>query len=592
MRNEATIQDEIKRALAQLLQAAPTRLKIRLISAEPLEQNLKDQLVASLRHLEFPDGLGLNWEVDPGLLQGYILWLNDICIDHSLKNSLAKLADDLHSKKFQAADAKNYSEPEVTEAGTVVSTADGIALAEGLTGCVNGELIVFGEDRVGVAMNLERSAVGIMLLCPNESVRAGDRCARTGTIMSVPAGPELAGRVVNPLGEALDGRPLRAAQMKRYPLETPAPPIVERAPVKTPLYTGITAIDAMVPIGRGQRELIIGDRQTGKTTLAVDTIINQKGQGVDCIYVAIGQKISTVAGIVATLEKTGALGYTTVVVAGAADPPGLQYLAPYAGCAIAEERMAAGRDVLIVYDDLTRHAQAYRAISLLLRRPPGREAFPGDVFYIHARLLERAAQLNPERGGGSITALPIVETQAGDISAYVPTNVISITDGQIYLETDLFFAGQRPAINVGLSVSRVGGDAQTKAMRKIAGPLRVNLAQYREKQSFAQFGSDVDAETLAQLERGRRLYELLKQGPEEARTPSDSVALLLLANDNTFKDEPVSDLRQTATAFLGYLRSSHKDLYARLGGDQPPAGPDDEALKEAWSSFKQTDMPV
>src|SRR5213078_1013823 len=400
---------------------------------------------------------------------------------------------------------------DVAEVGTVTSVGDGIARVYGLEKVMAGELVQFPHDIAGLALNLEEDNVGVVLLGEASAIKEGDEVKRTGKIMSVPVGPAMVGRVVNALGIPIDGKgPINTTEF--IPIERLAPGVVDRKPVKEPLQTGLKAIDAMIPIGRGQRELIIGDRQTGKTAIAVDTIINQKGKGVICIYVAIGQKKSTVAQVVKTLEEHGAMEHTIVVSASASEPAPLQYLAPYAGCAMGEYFRDNKQHALAIYDDLSKHAQAYREISLLLRRPPGREAYPGDVFYLHSRLLERAAKMSDELGGGSLTALPVIETQAGDVSAYIPTNVISITDGQIYLETDLFHSGVRPAVNVGISVSRVGGSAQIRAMRAVAGTLRIDLAQYRELAAFAQFGSDLDKTTQAQLNRGRRLVEILKQG--------------------------------------------------------------------------------
>ncbi len=400
---------------------------------------------------------------------------------------------------------------DVTEEGTVLSVGDGIARVYGLENCMSGELLELPHGVFGLALNLEEESVGAVLLGEFVKIKEGDTVRRTGRIMSVPVGDALVGRVVNPLGQPQDGRGAIATDATGS-LERIAPGVVDRQPVKEPLQTGIKAIDAMIPIGRGQRELIIGDRQTGKTAIAIDTILNQKSSGVVCIYVAVGQKRSTVAQVVKTLQDAGAMAYSIVVSASASEPATLQYIAPYAGCAMGEYFRDRGRHALVIYDDLSKHAAAYREISLLLRRPPGREAFPGDVFYLHSRLLERAAKLNDELGGGSLTALPIIETQAGDVSAYIPTNVISITDGQIYLENDLFYSGIRPAVNVGISVSRVGGNAQIKAMKQVAGTLRLDMAQYREMAAFAQFGSDLDKATQALLARGQRLTELLKQG--------------------------------------------------------------------------------
>jgi len=426
-------------------------------------------------------------------------------------------------------------EIDVAEVGTIVSVGDGIARIHGLERCMAGELVELPHGVLGLALNLEEGSVRAVLLGETPLIKEGDEVRRTGRIMQVPVGKELVGRVVNPLGQPEDGKgPIETGQFGT--IERLAPGVIERTPVKEPLQTGLKAIDAMIPIGRGQRELIIGDRQTGKTAIAVDTIINQKGTGVICIYVAIGQKKSTIAQVVKTLEEFGAMEHTIVVSASASEPPPMQYLAPYAGCAMGEYFRDRKGHALCIYDDLSKHAAAYREISLLLRRPPGREAFPGDVFYLHSRLLERAAKLNDDLGGGSLTALPVIETQAGDISTYIPTNVISITDGQIYLETDLFYAGVRPAVNVGLSVSRVGGNAQIKAMKSVAGTLRLDLAQYRELAAFAQFGSDLDKATQAQLARGARLVEILKQ-PQYQPVPVEKQVALIFAGTNKYLDD-------------------------------------------------------
>src|SRR3979490_96927 len=424
---------------------------------------------------------------------------------------MAKINADEISKILREQ-IENYEQTvSVDEVGSVISVGDGIARVHGLEKVMAGEMLAFPQDVCGIALNLEEEEVGVVLLGESSELKEGDVVKRTNTIMSVPVGEAMIGRVVNPIGEPLDGKgPIEAKQ--RNPLERIAPGVLDRQPVREPLQTGIKAIDAMIPIGRGQRELIIGDRQTGKTAVILDTIINQKGGDVICIYCAIGQKRSTIAQVVKTLTDAGAMDYTIVVTSSAAEPASLQYIAPYAACAMGEYFRDTKRHAITFYDDLSKHAQAYREISLLLRRPPGREAFPGDVFYLHSRLLERAAKLNDKLGGGSLTSLPIIETQAGDVSAYIPTNVISITDGQIFLETDLFYAGQRPAINVGISVSRVGGNAQIKAMKKIAGTMRLELAQYRELAAFSQFGSDLDKATQEALARGARLVEILKQG--------------------------------------------------------------------------------
>ena len=537
---------------------------IRIVSSVPVDEKKAKTIAARFADRVGINDYETRLETDPALIGGMVIYAGGFRYDYSIRGQLARIADRLKSHKSiipdnekdqdeinalirenlddaladfgetplapdgedifltgaagtadeDQASAKlvmdrlretleSYStESTVDEIGQVLSYSDGVAMVRGLQNCRNNELIMFSGQTYGIAMNLEEDRVGIVMLQQDESIREGMVCKRTGSTVHVPVGKELLGRVVDPLGNAIDGLGPIVTE-KHWPIEYPAASIIDRQPVDQPLQTGITAIDAMTPIGRGQRELIIGDRQTGKTALAIDTILNQNGKNVSCIYVAIGQKMSTIASVVAILESKGAMDYTTVVVASASSTASLQYIAPYAGCAMAEALMYQNHaDVLIIYDDLTKHAQAYRAISLLLRRPPGREAFPGDIFYVHARLLERSARLCQRLGGGSMTALPIVETQSGDISAYIPTNVISITDGQIYLESELFFSGQRPAINVGLSVSRVGGAAQTKAMKKVAGPLRINLAQYRSLEAFSQFSSELDEDTRRQLKTG------------------------------------------------------------------------------------------
>src|SRR5438093_4092099 len=448
---------------------------------------------------------------------------------------------------------------DVAEVGTVVSVGDGIARVYGLDRVMAGELVQFPHDIVGLALNLEEDNVGVVLLGEAAAIKEGDEVRRTGKIMSVPVGPAMVGRVVNPLGVPIDGKgPIQASEY--YGIERIAPGVVDRKPVKEPLQTGLKAIDAMIPIGRGQRELIIGDRQTGKTAIAVDTIINQKGQNVICIYVAIGQKRSTVARVIQILEEFGAMAYSIVVSATASDPASLQYLAPYAGVSMGEYFRDSARHALIIYDDLSKHATAYRQLSLLLRRPPGREAYPGDVFYLHSRLLERAAKFSKEKGGGSLTALPIIETQAGDVSAYISTNVISITDGQIYLGSDLFYSGIRPAINVGLSVSRVGGSAQIKTMKQVAGTLRLDLAQYREMAAFAQFGSELDKATQMQLARGVRMVELLKQGQYKPMPVADQVLSIYAGVNGYLDDVPVDKVQQFETDLLHYVQLHHSEL--------------------------------
>jgi F-type H+/Na+-transporting ATPase subunit alpha len=478
---------------------------------------------------------------------------------------------------------------DVSEVGTVVSVGDGIARVHGLERVMAGELLTFPHDVMGLALNLEESQVGVVLLGEYTEIREGDQVKRTGRIMEVPVGEALIGRVVNTLAQPVDGRGPVVTD-KTIPVERIAPGVVDRQPVKEPLQTGIKAIDSMIPIGRGQRELIIGDRQTGKTAVALDTIINQKGQNVICVYVAIGQKRSTVAQVVKTLQEYGAMDYTIVVSASASEPAPMQYLAPYCGCAIGEYFRDTGRHALLIYDDLSKHAAAYREISLLLRRPPGREAYPGDVFYLHSRLLERAAKMSDKLGGGSLTALPIIETQAGDVSAYIPTNVISITDGQIFLESDLFNSGIRPAVNVGISVSRVGGNAQIRAMRQVAGSLRLDLAQFRELAAFAQFGSDLDKVTQAQLSRGQRLTEILKQD-QYVPLPVEKQVVMIYAGTNGFLDDlEVSECRPFEQSLLRFLDTSQAALLAKI---REKKALDDEiksqlgdALKEAKAKFK------
>lgn len=451
------------------------------------------------------------------------------------------------------------TEIQTEKVGTVTEIGDGVAKLSGLSEVMASEMLEFGHGVLGVALNLEEGSVGAMILGNYENIKEGDQARSTGKILSVPAGEKMIGRVLNPLGQAIDGKGEIEAG-KFYPVEKIAPGVITRKSVGVPVQTGVKAIDAMIPVGRGQRELIIGDRQTGKTAIAIDTIINQKGQNLICIYVAIGQKESKIARIVAELEKNGALDHTIVISAGASDPSALAFIAPYAGCAIGEYFMDQGKDVLIVFDDLSKHAWAYRQISLILKRPPGREAYPGDIFYLHSRLLERAARLNENYGGGSMTALPIIETQAGDVSAYIPTNVISITDGQIYLESDLFYKGIRPAINAGLSVSRVGSAAQTKAMKKVSGKLRLDLAQFRELEAFAQFGSDLDESTRKQIERGKRTIEILKQD-QYAPMAMENQAVIIYALINGHLDEvPVEKVKTWENDFHKYMGSGAKDV--------------------------------
>ena len=481
--------------------------------------------------------------------------------------------------------------PSQIDVGEVIEIGDGIALASGLTNVMAGELVEFTKNGVlGIALNLTDENVGIIIMGEYQTIEEGDLVRSTGRIASVPVGDALVGRVVNAVGQPIDGKgPIDTDKFRN--VERIAPGVIKRQPVNVPVQTGITAIDALIPIGRGQRELIIGDRQTGKTAIALDTIINQKGKDLICIYVAIGQKQSSVAQVVGTLEKYGAMEHTIVVSAAASDPAALQYLAPFAGTAMGEEIMESGRDALIVYDDLSKHAQAYRQVSLLLRRPPGREAYPGDVFYLHSRLLERSARLSDEYGGGSLTALPVIETQAGDVSAYIPTNVISITDGQIFLESDLFYAGVRPALNVGISVSRVGGSAQTKAMKKVAGRLKLELSQYRELAAFAQFGSDLDASTQRQLDRGRRQTELLKQ-PQYQPVPLDKqVMSLWAAGAGKIDQVPVQYVKQWEAAMHAYMDANHPEIGQSIMRSKDLAPEVIDSLSVAIDDFNGTWAP-
>ncbi|MDR2133494.1 MAG: F0F1 ATP synthase subunit alpha [Treponema sp.] len=472
------------------------------------------------------------------------------------------------------------------DTGFVVQVGDSVASVYGLDKAIFGELVEFASGASGIVLNLEEDGVGIVLLSGESLVKDGEEVKGTGRVVSVPSGVSLMGRVVNPLGQAVDGRgPVTAEEY--LPVESPAAPVIDRGSVDTPLQTGSLSVDSMIPIGRGQRELIIGDRQTGKTAIAIDAIINQKGKDVYCVYCAIGQKASSVAAIIRNLEKAGAMDYTFVVLASASDSAALQYLAPYSAVAMAEHFMRQGRDVLVIYDDLSKHAVAYRTISLLLRRPPGREAFPGDVFYLHSRLLERAAKLSGARGGGSITAMPIVETQAGDISSYIPTNVISITDGQIFLDSELFNSGFRPAVDVGLSVSRVGGSAQSKAIRKISGRLRLDLAQYREMAAFAQFGSDLDKATQDKLAQGERLMEVLKQPQFSPYTMDEQAAILFLAVNGYLMDIKVENIAAFVRAYLEYLKNHNAELLRNITESGAMSAEQESELKDAIESYRQ-----
>ncbi len=483
---------------------------------------------------------------------------------------------------------KRYAaELEVSEVGTVIQVADGIARIHGLEKAMQGELLEFPGEVYGMVMNLEEDNVGAVLLGNTKNIKEGDTVKTTGRVVEVPVGDCMLGRVVNALGQPIDEKgPIRTDKYRQ--IERVASGVITRKSVDTPLQTGIKAIDSMVPIGRGQRELIIGDRQTGKTALAVDTIINQKGQGVKCIYVAIGQKASTVASIVKTLEEYGAMAYTTVVASTASEQAPLQYIAPYAGCTIGEEWMENGEDVLVIYDDLSKHATAYRTLSLLLRRPPGREAYPGDVFYLHSRLLERAAHMSDEYGGGSLTALPIIETQAGDVSAYIPTNVISITDGQIYLETEMFNSGFRPAVNAGLSVSRVGGAAQIKAMKKIAAPIRVELAQYRELAAFSQFGSELDADTKEKLAQGERIKEVLKQPQYQPMPVQYQVIIIYVVTNKYLLDIPVADITRFERELFEFLDTKYPEIPGNIAEEKVISEETETKLKAAIEEFKKT----
>ena len=559
--------------------------------AAPEERQL--ELIRSSFSRRLEDEVQLEVIVDPSLIGGVRVEIDGRVYDGSIQNRLTlkqdiqpeaedDQPDTLEARLEHMHGFKNRAE--VLPVGYVISVGDGIAHVNGLNGCRNNELLRFEGGRFGIAFNLERDSVGVIMLDKTAGIQEGSRVEGTGRIVSVPVGERLLGRVVDPLGRAIDGRePIRAKTFR--PIETEAPPIIERGAVKQPLQTGYMAIDSMVPVGRGQRELIIGDRQTGKTAIAVDTIINQKHTGVVCIYVAIGQKASTIASVKKTLEDNGAMEYTTIVAATASDSAPMQYIAPYAGCAMAEEFMYAGRDALIIYDDLSKHAVAYRAISLLLRRPPGREAYPGDVFYLHSRLLERAAKLSDALGGGSMTALPIIETMAGDISAYIPTNVISITDGQIFLESELFNAGVRPAVNGGLSVSRVGGNAQTKAMRKVSGQLRLDLAQYRELSVFAQFGSDLDTATRDLLTQGEKLTELLKQDQYAPMPMEEQAVLLYVMTRGLATDVDVKGIAQFKVDFIDFVRREYPQILLRIAGSGELDTDDEDSLTAAAAEY-------
>ena len=534
---------------------------------------------------QYGTAVELEVSLEPELISGYVLQVGDQLIDNSAKHALETItagAPDLATMQTRAEDYRPAAT--AAEGGTVISAADGVVEVRGMDKAVYGEIVTFDTGAKGMVESVEPDHLGIMLFDDIEKVGVGTLVTRSGKRAGIPVGDGFLGRVISPLGEPIDGKgPIEAEGYN--PIEKQAPSILERQSVDTPLHTGILAIDSMFPIGRGQRELIIGDRQTGKTSIATDAILNQKDKDVLCIYVAIGQKASSIARVAEDLKKHGAMSYTTIVAATASDSAPLQYIAPYAGTALAEYFMAKGKSVLIVYDDLSKHAVAYRAISLLLRRSPGREAYPGDVFYLHSRLLERSCRMRDDLGGGSITALPIVETQAGDVSAYIPTNVISITDGQIFLESALFNAGNRPAVNVGLSVSRVGGAAQTKAMKKANANLRIELAQYKEMESFAQFSSDLDAETRRQLEHGKALMEMLKQPLYQPKSDADQVVILVLASHGLLDTLPTAEQREKTAAFVRYFRADASGTMQKIDADGKLEPDRVDAILNAWKAY-------
>ena len=560
-------------------------VKAELRSArKPREEEL-NRIRAEVRKLYDATEVILNVTVDESLLSGYVLQVGDRVFDNSGRHQLDKMMEGKPSLATLKTRIEDYKPAETSaEGGVVISSADGIVHVEGMNRAVYGEIVTFDNGAKGMVESVDPEQLGIMLFDGAETVGVGTMVTRSGKRAGIPVGDAFLGRVISPLGEPIDGKgPIEAVGYN--PIEKQAPGILERQSVDTPLHTGILAIDSMFPIGRGQRELIIGDRQTGKTSIATDAILNQKNTGVLCIYVAIGQKASSIARVAGDLQKHGAMRYTTIVAATASDSAPLQYIAPYAGTALAEYFMSQGKSVLIVYDDLSKHAVAYRAISLLLRRSPGREAYPGDVFYLHSRLLERSCRMRDDLGGGSITALPIVETQAGDVSAYIPTNVISITDGQIFLESALFNAGNRPAVNVGLSVSRVGGAAQTKAMKKANANLRIELAQYKDMESFAQFSSDLDAETRRQLDHGKALMEMLKQPLYQPKSDAEQVVTLVLASHGVLDELPTAELRAKTSAFVRQFRadvSGTMDKITATGKLEPEMV---DAILNAWKAY-------
>ena len=560
-------------------------VKAELRSArKPREEEL-NRVRAEVRKLYDATEVILNVTVDESLLSGYVLQVGDRVFDNSGRHQLDKMMEGKPSLATLKTRIEDYKPAETSaEGGVVISSADGIVHVEGMNRAVYGEIVTFDNGAKGMVESVDPEQLGIMLFDGAETVGVGTMVTRSGKRAGIPVGDAFLGRVISPLGEPIDGKgPIEAVGYN--PIEKQAPGILERQSVDTPLHTGILAIDSMFPIGRGQRELIIGDRQTGKTSIATDAILNQKNTGVLCIYVAIGQKASSIARVAGDLQKHGAMSYTTIVAATASDSAPLQYIAPYAGTALAEYFMSQGKSVLIVYDDLSKHAVAYRAISLLLRRSPGREAYPGDVFYLHSRLLERSCRMRDDLGGGSITALPIVETQAGDVSAYIPTNVISITDGQIFLESALFNAGNRPAVNVGLSVSRVGGAAQTKAMKKANANLRIELAQYKDMESFAQFSSDLDAETRRQLDHGKALMEMLKQPLYQPKSDAEQVVTLVLASHGVLDELPTAELRTKTSAFVRQFRADESgtmDKITATGKLEPEMV---DAILNAWKAY-------
>ena len=560
-------------------------VKAELRSArKPREEEL-NRIRAEVRKLYDATEVILNVTVDESLLSGYVLQVGDRVFDNSGRHQLDKMMEGKPSLATLKTRIEDYKPAETSaEGGVVISSADGIVHVEGMNRAVYGEIVTFDNGAKGMVESVDPEQLGIMLFDGAETVGVGTMVTRSGKRAGIPVGDAFLGRVISPLGEPIDGKgPIEAVGYN--PIEKQAPGILERQSVDTPLHTGILAIDSMFPIGRGQRELIIGDRQTGKTSIATDAILNQKNTGVLCIYVAIGQKASSIARVAGDLQKHGAMSYTTIVAATASDSAPLQYIAPYAGTALAEYFMSQGKSVLIVYDDLSKHAVAYRAISLLLRRSPGREAYPGDVFYLHSRLLERSCRMRDDLGGGSITALPIVEAQAGDVSAYIPTNVISITDGQIFLESALFNAGNRPAVNVGLSVSRVGGAAQTKAMKKANANLRIELAQYKDMESFAQFSSDLDAETRRQLDHGKALMEMLKQPLYQPKSDAEQVVTLVLASHGVLDELPTAELRAKTSAFVRQFRadvSGTMDKITATGKLEPEMV---DAILNAWKAY-------